>query len=112
MTSRWTSGLTRDEVRQLLAVARAHSRRSACLILLLVLNGLRISEALDAKIEDLDYDQGHRVLRIKRKGGKRAKTPLTPDDQPGRRRSLARRSAARRRMASLTALLPTPPFSA
>lgn len=76
-----TSGLTRDEVRALFAAARAHSPRSDALIRLLVLNGLRISEALAARIEDLDYDRGHRVLRIRRKGGRRAKTPLTPDVQ-------------------------------
>lgn len=75
------SGLSRDEVRQLLAAARRHSPRSEALVSLLVLNGLRISEALAATVEDLDYDRGHRVLRIRRKGGKRAKTPLTPDAQ-------------------------------
>jgi integrase/recombinase XerD len=75
------SGLTRREVRALLAAARAHSPRSAALVSLLLLNGLRISEALDARIEDLSYDRGHRVLRIRRKGGRRAKTPLTPDVQ-------------------------------
>jgi len=76
-----TSGLSRDEVRQLLGVARGHSPRSEALVSLLVLNGLRISEALAATVEDLDYERGHRVLRIRRKGGKRAKTPLTPDAQ-------------------------------
>ncbi len=75
------SGLTRREVRALLAAARAHSPRSAGLVSLLLLNGLRISEALDARIEDLSYDRGHRVLRIRRKSGRRAKTPLTPDVQ-------------------------------
>lgn len=73
-----TSGLTRTEVRALLAAAEAHSPRSEALIALLVLNGLRITEALSARIEDLDYDRGHRVLRITRKGGHRAKTSLTP----------------------------------
>jgi len=76
-----TSGLTRDEVHALFAAARAHSPRSDALIRLLVLNGLRISEALAARVEDLNYDRGHRVLRIRRKGGRRAKTPLTPDVQ-------------------------------
>lgn len=75
------SGLTRREVRALLAAARAHSPRSAALVSLLLLNGLRISEALDARIEDLSHDRGHRVLHIRRKGGRRAKTPLTPDVQ-------------------------------
>lgn len=64
---------------ELLAVARAHSPRSFALVSLLVLNGVRISEALAAEIGDLDFDRGHRVLRIRRKGGKRSKTPLTAD---------------------------------
>jgi len=76
-----TSGLTRDEVHALFAAARTHSPRSDALVRLLVLNGLRISEALTARAEDLDYARGHRVLRIHRKGGCRAKTPLTPDVQ-------------------------------
>ncbi|CCH89282.1 Integrase [Modestobacter italicus] len=46
-----------------------------------MLNGLRISEALAARVEDVDHDRGHRVLRIHRKGGRRAKTPLTLDVQ-------------------------------
>ena len=73
-----TSGLTRAEVRALLATAHQHSPRSEALVTLLVLNGLRITEALAARIEDLDHDRGHRILRITRKGGRRAKTPLTP----------------------------------
>jgi integrase/recombinase XerD len=76
-----TSGLSRDEVRALLATARDHSPRSGALMTLLVLNGLRISEALNARITDLDFDRGHRVLRITRKGNKRAKVPLTPAAQ-------------------------------
>ncbi len=77
-TESMTSGLTRDEVRALLAAARVHSPRAEALVTLLVLNGLRISEALAARVEDLDTDRGHTVLRIRRKGGKRAKAPLTP----------------------------------
>ncbi len=43
---------------------------------LLALNGLRISEALGADIEDLDFERGHRTLKILRKGGKRVTIPL------------------------------------
>ncbi|MDP8961619.1 MAG: tyrosine-type recombinase/integrase, partial [Actinomycetota bacterium] len=45
---------------------------------LLALNGLRISEALGADVEDLDFERGHRTLKILRKGGKRAIIPLAP----------------------------------
>jgi integrase/recombinase XerD len=41
-------------------------------------HGLRISEALGADIDDLDFDRGHRTLRIVRKGGKHAVVPLAP----------------------------------
>jgi len=67
------------EVRAPLAAARAHSSRSAALVSLLLLNGLRISEALEARIEGLSYDRGHRVPGIRRKGDRRAKIPLTPE---------------------------------
>jgi integrase/recombinase XerD len=42
------------------------------------MNGLRISEALGADIDDLDIDRGHRTLRIMRKGGKQVTIPLAP----------------------------------
>ena len=42
------------------------------------MNGLRISEALGADIEDLDTERGHRTLRIVRKGGKHVTIPLAP----------------------------------
>ena len=45
---------------------------------LLALNGLRISEALGADVEDLDFERGHRTLKILRKGGKRTTIPLAP----------------------------------
>ncbi len=41
-------------------------------------NGLRISEALGADIDDLEYQRGHRTLKILRRGGKRAVIPLAP----------------------------------
>jgi len=45
---------------------------------LLAMNGLRISEALNADVEDLDTERGHRTLRIVRKGGKHVTVPLAP----------------------------------
>lgn len=52
-------------------------------MLLLGLNGLRVSEALGADIGDLSTERGHRVLRIKRKGGKTATVPLAPRTAEG-----------------------------
>lgn len=71
-------GLDRDELRALLDAAEQSSARDAALVALLALNGLRISEALGAAVEDLGHERGHRTLRIKRKGGKAAIVPLAP----------------------------------
>lgn len=71
-------GLTADELRRLLATAAAHSPRSAALVSVLTFCGLRISEALGADVRDYGHDAGHRVLKIVRKGGKTARTPLAP----------------------------------
>jgi integrase len=45
---------------------------------LLGLNGLRVSEACGANIEDMAFERGHRVLRIIGKGNKPALIPLVP----------------------------------
>jgi integrase len=45
---------------------------------LLGLNGLRVSEARDTKIEDIDMEHGHRVLHIVGKGYKPAFIALVP----------------------------------
>lgn len=73
-----TTGLDRDELRRLLAAAAADGPRSHALLLLLALNGLRIDEALSRDVEHLDTERGHHVLRLRRKGGRRATAPLAP----------------------------------
>jgi integrase len=45
---------------------------------LLGLNGLRVSEACSADIENLGFERGHRTLRIIGKGNKPAVIPLVP----------------------------------
>jgi integrase/recombinase XerD len=45
---------------------------------LLGLNGLRVSEACSADIENLGFERGHRTLRIVGKGNKPAVIPLVP----------------------------------
>src|SRR3954447_13997050 len=78
-----TTGLTREELRRLVATAHADSLRSAALIALLAYNGLRVTEALSRDVEHLSRDQGHRILRLERKGGKTShRSPL-----PSRRAS-------------------------
>ncbi|KNC20339.1 hypothetical protein AC792_01235 [Arthrobacter sp. RIT-PI-e] len=71
-----TQGLTRDQARTLLAVARADDPRSHALVALLLFTGIRIGEALGASTTDYGHDAGHRTLTIRRKGGKSAKVAV------------------------------------
>ncbi len=71
-------GLTADELKRLLAAAAAHSPRSTALVSVLIFCGLRISEALGADVRDYSHDQGHRVLKVTRKGGKAGRVALAP----------------------------------
>jgi integrase/recombinase XerD len=77
-----TIGLDRDEARALLAAADAdrgrQALRTAAMIRLLLHNALRVDEACAADVTDLGADAGHRVLRVTRKGARKAKIPLTP----------------------------------
>jgi integrase/recombinase XerD len=64
------TGLDRNEVGAMLVAAGLAGSRDHALISLPALNGLRVSEALGANIEDLGLERGHRTLTILRKGGK------------------------------------------
>ncbi len=69
-------GLDRNEVGALLVAAGLGTAAAHALISLLALNGLRVSEATGADIENLSTQRGHRTLAIVRKGGKKAIAPL------------------------------------
>lgn len=71
-----TRGLTKGEARSFLDAAHGDGARSYALASLLLLTGVRISEALEADLSDLQHDTGHRVLIVTRKGGKVAKVVL------------------------------------
>jgi integrase/recombinase XerD len=77
-----TVGLDRDQARALVAAADAdagaQALRTAAVIRLLLHNALRVDEACAVDIADLGEDSGHRVLRMVRKGARKAKIPLTP----------------------------------
>jgi integrase len=77
-----TVGLARDQARALVASADAdggpQALRTAAEIRLLLRNALRVDDACVAGIADLGTDVGHRVLRVTRKGARKAKVPLTP----------------------------------
>jgi integrase/recombinase XerD len=69
-------GLDREEARALLDAAT--EPLDAALVSLLLLNGLRVSEAISARVEDLDEVRHHRVLRVRGKGGRVDQVPLAP----------------------------------
>jgi site-specific recombinase XerD len=71
-------GLDRGELARLLFTAERFDHAHAALAVLLGLNGLRVSEACSANIEDMGMERGHRVLRIVGKGSKPALIPLVP----------------------------------
>ena len=75
-------GLDRDQARALVAAAAAdtgaQALRAAVVVRLLLHNALRVDEACAADVADLGEDGGHRVLRVVRKGARKAKIPLTP----------------------------------
>lgn len=73
-----TLGLDRNELGALLVQAGLGTPRDHALVTLLAMNGLRISEALNADVADLDTERGHRTSRIVRKGGKHVIIPLAP----------------------------------
>jgi integrase/recombinase XerD len=62
--------LDRNELGALLVAAGLGPPPGHALISLLALNGLRVSEATGADIEQLGLERGHRTLTITRKGGK------------------------------------------
>ena len=64
-----TLGLDRNELGALLVPAGLGDLRDGAMITLLALNGLRISEAFNADIDDLSTERGHRTLAIVRNGG-------------------------------------------
>lgn len=76
-----TRGLSKVEAMSLLNAARHDSPRSYALASLLLLTGVRISEALGANLSDLQHDAGHRVLVVRRKGGAISKIALPPQVQ-------------------------------
>ncbi len=74
-----TLGLTHLQFEALLSSARDSANPfDFALVCLLGLLGLRIFEACGADIADLNEEHGHRVLRVRGKGGKTVLTPLPP----------------------------------
>jgi integrase/recombinase XerD len=74
-----TLGLTHLQLEALLTAARDSANPyDFALVCLLGLLGLRIFEACGANIADLGEEHGHRVLKVRGKGGKTVLVPLPP----------------------------------
>jgi len=72
-----TLTLSERDVAALLAAAREHDDQALALVALLYFNGLRVSQVLSARVEDLGFDGDHRVLRVVQKRRKdRVTVPL------------------------------------
>ena len=74
-----TLGLTHLQFEALLTAGRSSPNPfDFALVCLLGLLGLRIFETVGADIDDLGEEHGHRVLRVRGKGGKVVLVPLPP----------------------------------
>ena len=86
--------LDRNELGALLVAAGLGPPCEHALISLLALNGLRVSEATGADIEQLGLERGHRTMTITRKGRQGRDHPAgdahRPCDRPGRQRPYRR----------------------
>ena len=72
------TGLDRNELGAMLVAAGLGPPGERALVSLLALNGLRVSEATGADMQNLGVERGHRTLVITRKGGKVVTIPLAP----------------------------------
>jgi len=72
------TAMDRNELGSLLVAAGLGPPAEHALISLLTLNGLRLSEATGAGIENLGLEREHRTLIITRQGGKVVTIPLAP----------------------------------
>jgi hypothetical protein len=70
--------LDRNKLGSVLVTAGLSSPRDHASVSLLALNRLRVSAAIDANIEPLGLERGHRTLTVLREGGKLVTMPLAP----------------------------------
>ncbi len=88
-----TLGLSHLQFEALLSAARTSANvNDFALVTMLGLLGLRIFEACGANITDLGEEHGHRVLKVRGKGGKVVLTPLPPAVQRAIERAVAGRT--------------------
>ena len=88
-----TLGLSHLQFEALLSAARTSTNTNDfALVTMLGLLGLRIFEACGANITDLGEEHGHRVLKVRGKGGKVVLTPLPPAVQRAIERAVGGRA--------------------
>ncbi|MBW8807045.1 MAG: tyrosine-type recombinase/integrase [Catenulisporales bacterium] len=73
-----TLGPDREESAALLRVAAERGARDEAVIAVLLYQGLRVSELCGIDLEDLSTQRGHRVVRLRRKGGEEQDQAMAP----------------------------------
>ena len=73
-----TLGPDREESAALLRAAAERGARDEAVIAVLLYQGLRVSELCGIDLEDLSTQRGHRVVRLRRKGGEEQDQALAP----------------------------------
>lgn len=76
-----THGLDRDEARRFVEEADRMGERTGLLVRLLLHNGLRVTEALQLRVEDVSEQRGHVVVLVNGKGSRKAVVPLNAPTQ-------------------------------
>jgi integrase/recombinase XerD len=72
-----TSGLDQDEALKLIEAADRDGLRTAAIVRVLLYGGWRIDLVIRAVVSDLGHDRGHRTIKVRMKGGKIIKAPLS-----------------------------------
>lgn len=88
-------GLSREEASLLLEAAEDAGARDEALVRLLLLNGLRASEAVALRIGDVGCERGHRTVTVHRKGNKTTVEAVSPRTSDALDRLLQERTARR-----------------
>ncbi|NUP49981.1 MAG: tyrosine-type recombinase/integrase [Catenulispora sp.] len=73
-----TLGPDREESAALLRAAAERGARDEAVIAVLLYQGLRVSELCGINLEDLSTQRGHRVVRLRRKGGEEQDQAIAP----------------------------------
>lgn len=73
-----TLGPDRAEASAMLTAAAARGPRDAAIVAMLLYQGLRVSELCGIDVTDLSAQRGHRVVRLRRKGGTEQDQAIAP----------------------------------